>query len=423
MIPLEWKRRLKLAWRVLTQESQDGPPSEDPEGEASPAGCPADSIETLTACPVCGHQARTLVSEFNKFVLMSRPPDDESYTYDYMLCHGCGVVYASRRPAGERYAWLFHHFEETIGRADTGLRSIRKLTLSAFDLSDAERAELRRALEKGVFVSEHLRVSRKEYIPSLLPDRLSVAPHVELLGSLLDLKGANLLEIRARTGALSAALVRLYDARATATALFEHQRLVIRELYGIPSFPMDFEAFEPPAGGPFDLVISNHFFTHAVQPRRFFDAVRGALAEGGHLYLFNEPDEAEYVSDGRSMFNTLNAFHLQAFDGPSLVRALAANGFETVLLTHNSGSFACLARVRPERENVRVPERELAEREKRYRNVRDVSLLGAPQALRARFGRHWQEAADRLLASGEAEVDHSGRVRLRKTRRSTSSSS
>ena len=415
MIPVAWKRRLKLAWHVLTQDSPDA--ATEPSDEDAPSGCPVDSIVTLAACPVCGHRDRTLVCEFNKFVLMSRPPDEAACRYDYVLCHGCGVVYASQRPVGERYQWLFTHFEETIGRADTGLRSVRKLTLSAFALTDDERQELRHALQKGVFVSDHLGVSRKDYVPSLLPDRLAVAPHVELLGSLLDLKGSRTLEIRSRSGALSAALARLYGVQATAASPFEHQRLVTTELYGIPSFPMDFETFVVPEGGPYNVIVANHFLTHAVQPKCFLTAVREALVPGGHLYLYNEPDEAEFTAEGRSMFNTLNAFHLQTFDGPSLVRALAANGFEVVFQSHHGGSFMCLAHAASQRAAVSLPGKELVDRRTRYAHARDVALMGAPADVRARFGRLWQEAADRTLAAGDAEVDHTGRVRLRKVRR------
>jgi SAM-dependent methyltransferase len=416
MIPVEWKRRLKRAWHVLTQDSPDTTAAV-PFDEDSPSGCPVDAIATLASCPVCGHGDRTLVCEFNKFVLMSRPPDEPACRYDYMLCHRCGVVYASRRPVGERYQWLFTHFEETIGRADTGLRSVRKLTLSAFSLTDDDREELRRALQKGVFVSDHLGVSRKDYVPSLLSDRLAVAPHVELLGSLLDLKGSRTLEIRSRSGALSAALTRLYGVRATATSPFEHQRLVTRELYGIPSFPMDFETFVVPEGGPYDLIVSNHFLTHAVQPKCFFAAVHEALIPGGHLYLYHEPDEGEFTVDGRSMFNTLNAFHLQTFDGASLVRALAANRFEVVFQSQHGGSFICLARAAREPVAVSLTSKELVERQRRYAHARDVALVSAPAVVRTRFGSLWQEAADRRLAAGEAEIDHMGRVRLRKVRR------
>jgi hypothetical protein len=416
MIPVVWKRRLKLAWHVLTQDSPEPAPSVAPD-EDSPSGCPVDAIASLDACPVCGHGERTLVCEFNKFVLMERPPDEAACRYNYSLCHGCGIVYAAQRPVGERYNWLFRHFEETIGRADSGVRSVRKLALSAYSLTDEERAELRLALQKGVFVSDHLGVSRKEYVPSLLPDRLSVAPHVELLGSLLDLRGARTLEIRTRSGALSAALERLYGVHATATALFEHQRLVTQELYGIPSFPMDFENFVVPDGGPYDLIVANHFFTHAVQPKCFFTAMREAIAPGGHLYLYNEPDEAEFIDEGRSMINTLNAFHLQTFDGPSLVRGLAANGFEVVLQTQYGGSFMCLAKPASKPGAVSHTVKELKERRRQYAHARDMALLTAPAHLRSRFGDLWQKAADRTLASGEAEIDHTGRVRLRKVRK------
>jgi hypothetical protein len=411
---MRWKRRLKLAWHVLAHASSDVPAPSSTAEEVGSTDCPPDSIEQLEVCPVCAQPARTIVAEFNKFILMAKPPDEAASRYDYALCHGCGVVYASQRPVGNRYSWLFRHFEETIGRADTGLRSIRKLTLSAVELREDDRAELRRTLKHGVFVSEHLRVSKKDYMPSLLKDRLSVAPHVELLGSLLDLKSARVLEIRSRTGALSGALTRLYGVQAKATALWAHQRLVIQELYGIPAFPMDFESFIVPEGGPYRLVIANHAFTHSVRPRSFFAAIRKALEPGGYLYLYNEPDDTEFVSKDRSMFKSLNGFHLQVFDGPSLVRALSVNGFSTVMQVRDNRRFAVLARVGSDPAYVPISARALTERRQRYQRGRDYALLRATPAQRERFESLWRAAADRLLASGEAEVDHAGRIRLRK---------
>src|SRR6266850_4594486 len=82
--------------------------------------CPAAPILTLEQCPVCGGAESTKVSRYNRFVLFDRVPDAAAPIYNYSLCHGCGVVYAGRRPAGERYRWLLERFEETLGRTDAG---------------------------------------------------------------------------------------------------------------------------------------------------------------------------------------------------------------------------------------------------------------------------------------------------------------
>src|SRR4051794_3845638 len=175
--------------------------------------CPAGPILHLDGCPVCGTAASTRVGRWNKFILQPRMPDAAAAVYNYAMCHGCGVVYAVERPAGERYAWLLEHFEETIGRADFGEQPRSgKLTLSSYSLTDDTREHLRRLVSKGVFVSEHAGLSRKEFLPALMADRLNKSAHVEMLGSLVPMQRPRVLEIRSRLGSISAALQRLYHA-------------------------------------------------------------------------------------------------------------------------------------------------------------------------------------------------------------------
>ena len=59
--------------------------------------------------------------------------------------------------------------------------------------------------------------------------------------------------------------------------------------------------------------------THAVRPREFLATVRSRLRPGGHLYIYSESVEAEFLEQGHSMFNTLNPFHLQTAQPASAV--------------------------------------------------------------------------------------------------------
>ena len=426
MTRLGVRRRLRLAARVLLADTPFFParPTRsavaDEDGEDASAevttAVPAGPILDISACTMCGGEERTLVSEFNRFLLSDEPPDAAALRYDYSLCHACGAVYATKRPAGERYRWLFHHFEETLGRIPWA-NAIGKLTLSTFELSDAEKAELRRRAARGIFVSEHQGLSRKEYLPFLSADRLANSAHVELLGSVLDLRAPRVLEIRSRAGSIGAALKLLYCADAYAMALFENQRFVIEETYGIPTSLLDFEDFSVPHAGPFDLVVSNHMLTHAVRPRAFLAAVRERLRQGGHLYLYNEPDDAEYLTDGKSMFSTLNAFHLQTFDAKSLVRALAANGFTVTYLTRFGGHFMCVSRLDGEPSpQPPMDARELERRRTLYLQARDTAIVMVPPRLRDRVAPFWEGASERALAAGTAEITDRGDVRVRRAR-------
>ena len=155
-----------------------------------------------------------------------------------------------------------------------------------------------------------------------------------------------MLEIRPRFGAIGAALRRLYGGETFALPLFDAQRVLVREAYGTcAEHLLDYDAFAIPYAGCFDLVVANHLLTHAVRPKETLATIRQRLSPGGHLYLYNEPDEADFLETGKSIFNTLNAFHLQTFDGAALARALQSAGFEPVYIGHHHDNCVALARV------------------------------------------------------------------------------
>src|SRR5205085_3952266 len=141
----------------------------------------------------------------------------------------------------ERYQWLLERFEETLGRTEVGAPRPGKFALSSSSLSDEARTQLRRMIKSGVFVSGNSGLTRKDYLPSLMNDRLASSMHVEILGSLLPLEAPRVLEIRSRLGSICAMLERLYGASCSAMTIFENQRFLISEVYGFPaSCPIDF---------------------------------------------------------------------------------------------------------------------------------------------------------------------------------------
>jgi 2-polyprenyl-3-methyl-5-hydroxy-6-metoxy-1,4-benzoquinol methylase len=387
------------------------------EGEAtdSPDGCPSDIILELDRCPVCNTRDYTRVGEFNRFVHFTRPPDESSMRADYSICHGCGVLFAARRPAGRRYAWLLEHFEESLGRSTVWRAGKGKLTISSARLSDADKTRLRRLASRGVFVSEHLDLSRKEYLPGLLRDRLAASLHVEILGSLIDVRGKRVLEVRSKLGSIVGSLRRLFDADVRAMAIFEAQQFLIREVYGIEASLIDFDRFEIPFAGPWDVIVCNHMLTHAIRPADLLTTLRAAMVPGGHLYLYGEPDDAEILVDGKSMFNTLNAFHLQTFDAASLARGLAANGFHVEFLTHDGGNIVCLARAEaPASDWTRIAPNELHARVTAYQHARDAAMLMLPESARAKVPEGWSVLVERALRNGVAEFASDGRISVRR---------
>ena len=385
-----------------------------PEPPPSAEPCPADTIVELSACPVCGGSERTLVCRFNRFAIYEQPPDRHAGIYNYSLCHDCGMVYAARRPAGARYDWLFEHFEATLGRAEIEGDGAGKLAISSRALSDERRERLRRLAARGVFVSEHLGLSRKDYLPALFRDRAANSIHVDVIGSLIDLKAPRVLELRSRLGTIPAALKRLYGADSHAMAIFESQQFLIQEVYGIPAaWPIDFQHFTIAFEGQFDLIIANYMLTHVHRPAEFLSELHSRLSPGGYLYLYNETDEGDFLERGKAMIGALNPFHFQTFDRASMVRALALHGFTTEYLVLHDGAYICLAKKHAQA----VPwtplgGHERADRLAAYRRAWDISVIRMPEHARWQVAGEWDAVVERTVAAGVARITKQGEVRL-----------
>ena len=114
------------------------------------------------------------------------------------------------------------------------------------------------------------------------------------------------------------------------------------------------------------------------------------------------------------MFNTLNAFHLQAFDRDSFVRALNANGFEVVYVGGARDlHIVCLARrVEEPFEWTPMPELERASRRSAYRKAEHLSTLLLPEHARPRLAERWPQAIAFGLKNGFVAADDRGRLRL-----------
>jgi SAM-dependent methyltransferase len=195
--------------------------------------------------------------------------------------------------------------------------------------------------------------------------------------------------------------------------IWESQQFIIEELYGIPSSSLiDFDRFCVPFEQPFDLVVCNHMFNHAVRLDGFLEAVRRALRPGGHLYLYNEIDDSEFLDGGQSMIATMNPLHLQASDRRSLVRALGAAGFDPVFITGRHKRNLCLVRKTEQPRWTPIGDDERTRRIATYSRARDRAVLRAPERIRPRFAAVWPATVERAVASGVARFDENGELRI-----------
>jgi hypothetical protein len=141
------------------------------------------------------------------------------------------------------------------------------------------------------------------------------------------------------------------------------------------------------------LIVANHVLTHIVRLDRFFTELRAHLRPGGHLYLYNELDEAFVFASGKSIVNSLNPLHLQSFDRAPLMRLLGANGFEVTFVKRRNGSLLCVAK---------------------FTDHRELSPLSVDER-DTRVADEWTEAVELGVAAGIARFDGKGILRITKS--------
>jgi SAM-dependent methyltransferase len=368
---------------------------------------------SLDRCPFCGHDECTVVVEWNKLIMLAKAPDQESARYNYSCCHRCGVVYAARRPCGQRFLFLLEHFGEVTGKAAAD-GVIPNPLLNPYPLSDKDKEQLRRMAAHGVWVSEHLGLKTTEYIEGALKDRFENSVHVDLLANLVKPTNARVLEVRPRAGTIAESLRRLYNANVSVMPMWESQKFLLKELYGFEAQGLiDYDHFHIPFEGRFDLIVCNHILVHSVRPAEFLREVHAHLNPGGYVYLYNEPEDRQVLEEGKSIIAHLNPLHMQTFDRSAMVRALAASGFDVTFIKARNSSFLVLARaVDGKVAWMPISPAKLTQRIEAYRLARDRAILRLPADMRQRLGGEWAGAIEHGLASGALEFDDQGQLRF-----------
>jgi SAM-dependent methyltransferase len=381
-------------------------------GEAHPDPAGAEWL-SLDRCPFCGHPERTVVVEWNKLIMLAKAPDQQSAAYNYSCCHSCGVVYAARRPVGQRFHFLLEHFGEVTGKAAAD-GVIPNPLLNPYPLSDADKDRLRRMASHGVWVSEHLGLKTTEYVEGALKDRFENSAHVDLLGNLVRPDKARVLEIRPRAGTIAESLRRLYQADVSVMPMWESQKFLLNELYGFEAKGLiDYDHFHIPFNGRFDLIVCNHILVHSVRPAEFLREIHAHLNPGGYVYLYNEPEDRQVLEEGKSIIAHLNPLHMQTFDRSAMIRALAANGFDVTFIKARNSSFMVLARaVEGKVAWTPISPAKLTQRIEAYKLARDRAILKLPADTRQRLSGEWGGAIEHGLASGALEFDDQGQLKF-----------
>jgi len=374
-------------------------------------------VKAVAHCPGCRGAESTPVCEFNGLILLESMRSSPLCRYDYAMCGDCGLVYATRRPEGEELTYLYSRFDEVLGRAEdeqTGGRTT--------EVSDEERAEIRSRLGRGWLVSEEGGPADDEWLPDVFEERVLNSFHVNLIGALLPMRGARVLELRATTGFMLHTLRERYGAAEIyAMPMSERHAIVIDALNPMPTAQIDFDRLDVPFEGTFDLILARHMITHALEPERLWALCAKRLKPGGHVYFFLENDDRAMLQDKRkNLFGEQKAFHFQNVDLPSMARVLRHNGLDPVFMRHprpGRSEMVCLARRDPSVTAARMPAGDRDARLEFYRRWRDLSVMSLSPELQALFGAEVDEMRKRALASGYGVLDKAGRIVPRKALR------
>jgi SAM-dependent methyltransferase len=353
----------------------------------------------LLACPACNGAEATLVFEHNGLVLLDYMRDSPHSRYDYRLCHTCGLVYAGRRPEGEELTFLYSRFDEFLGRDDK-----RAYTPDT----------VRDHLGSGWLRSEEEGIPRDDLVRKVYNKQISESMHVPIIAAKVPLQGKRVLELRATTGLMLDLFRKFFGAaEVCAMPISEHYRNVIDALNPMPTELVDFDAFDIPFAGTFDLVVARHTLTHALRLDHVWRTLHRIVSPGGWLYLHLENDDATMYARRKNLFGEMKCFHFQNFDVDTLGRMLRWNGFEPDFVRHardGRSELICLARRIDAGRPARISAEALAVRIRMYEEWRDRSVLSAPDSIRALIGAELSRLEARAVERGYGVQDRKGRV-------------
>jgi SAM-dependent methyltransferase len=376
----------------------------------------------VPACLVCGEEQRTIVAEYNRLIAIDGLRDADITRSEYALCHGCGLVYATRRPGRAEYDYMYENFNELLLREDKSQRNI-------FNLPDELDDTMRDDLDRGYLpwwelrgapldADDRVRAPMLREFDRQLADLPHLMPHVSF-------DGASVLQVRAKTGQFADFMMRALGARMVdVMTLFPAQTYIARKSRNVRAETcIDYETFRIPFEERYDLILENHVLIHMLRPDETFAEFRAHLADGGALFLKNELDDARLFAKGANMFAELRSFHFQQFDIPSLERVLLRFGFAPVAMSHShpkKSDIVGLARMQDSVPSAapRIPPAELKARLAMYSQWRDESVLSLPRDLaEALFGGELAAMRARVESTGRMSRDRKGRLPALRTLR------
>ncbi len=287
-----------------------------------PGDWPADGLERVRACPVCGETGRHVLYEgLTDRVFFSAPG-----VWTLVACEGCESAYLDPRPTPEAlplaYQNYFTHEAPTLPAGTETLAWARRLkrTLANGYRNRRFGAHFHPASPLGVGVA---------WIPGQrvkLEGALRYLPRVIPGGVVLDV-GCGNGDFLNRARAIDWTVVGCEpdpEARAAARALGLDVRAGgIEGLMG--------------EAGCFDVITLNHVIEHVPDPRHTLECVFALLKPGGRLYLETPNIQSDgHRRFGRSWRGLEPPRHLVLMNWAALERLLGESGFG--LIEHHASA-------------------------------------------------------------------------------------
>jgi SAM-dependent methyltransferase len=104
-------------------------------------------------------------------------------------------------------------------------------------------------------------------------------------------------------------------------------------------------AIELPPGAAYDLILANHHFTHALDPRGDLARLRNALRPGGHILFYSEVDHSVLFDPASALFSRIDVinYHKQLFVPETFAALLRNGGFGCEFLGRSRFTMTYLA--------------------------------------------------------------------------------
>jgi hypothetical protein len=366
---------------------------------------------------VCGERQRTIVAEYNRLIFMESMWQSDLARFDYALCHGCGLVYATRRPERSEYEFLYDNFNEFLLRRENTKRfSAPEMTAEQKEQIDNQFIpwwETWSGSVKGAAVQKRLRHE--------LSNALIYLPHIMLH---VPLDGAKVLHIRAKSSTFADIIRKLLGAaQVDLITLFPSHKYLAEKNEGIRAQScLDYENFQIPFDEKYRLIIENHILLHTLDFNKTFEVFTSHLEPEGSILLQGELADDRLFRKGKNLFAELRPFHFQQFDLATIQRVLARYGYSPLVLYDinargDSEIFGIAKMSRAPAACPRIGASELKARLAMYLSWRDESILSLPkERCHALFGSELDAVWKRVKASGRLKYGKGGVAAVRSFR-------